>query len=80
MTNSKIKLHLGVIVPNDCASMRVANESKAWTEGRVLAFDDSFEHEVVNDCGSDRVVFQLVLRHPDINSDPSYRAVVVDAH
>jgi aspartate beta-hydroxylase len=80
MTNTKIKLHLGVVVPTNCATLRVGNETRSWEEGKVLLFDDSFEHEVRNDCGSDRVVFQLVIRHPDIPSSPGYRAVVVDSH
>ena len=80
MTNTKIKLHLGIIVPPNCAEMRVGNETRVWKQGKALAFDDSFEHEVLNGCGTDRVVFQLVLRHPDVDSDPGYRAVVVDAH
>ena len=46
----------------------------------MLVFDDSFEHEVHNDCDEERVVFQLVIRHPDIPSDPLYQAVVVDSH
>ena len=40
--------------------MRVATESRSWADGKVLVFDDSFEHEVHNDCDSERVVFQLV--------------------
>ena len=80
MTNSKLKLHLGVTVPPDCARMRVGKNTKQWVQGEVLIFDDSFEHEVHNDCKQDRVVFQLVLSHPDLQSDPAYRAVVVDAH
>ena len=28
-----------------CASLRVGNETRAWREGEVLFFDDSYEHE-----------------------------------
>jgi len=52
-----------------CASLTVAGESRPWTQGGVLMFDDSFEHSVVNVCPpqgpSKRVVFQLVLPHGD---------------
>lgn len=41
-------------------------------------FDDSFEHEVQNDCEDERVVFQLVVVHPEIPSDRRYKAVVID--
>jgi hypothetical protein len=51
-----------------CARMRVGNETRAWRKGGVLFFDDSFEHEVWNDCDATRVVFQLVLAHPDLGT------------
>jgi hypothetical protein len=34
-----------------CARIRVGNETRAWETGRVLFFDDSWEHEVWHDCG-----------------------------
>ena len=66
-SNTKIKLHLGVRVPDGgCATMRVGTERRAWVQGKVLVFDDSFEHEVKNSCDSTRVVLQVVVRHPGI--------------
>ena len=50
----------------DCATLRVANVTKAWEKGQVLFFDDSFEHEVFNHCDQERVVFQLVFAHPGL--------------
>ncbi|CAE8614475.1 unnamed protein product, partial [Polarella glacialis] len=67
VTNGQLKWHLGLRVPGDCATMRVGNESRSWTEGEVLFFDDSFEHEVWNRCSSERVVFQLVFAHPQLS-------------
>jgi hypothetical protein len=50
-----------------CATMTVAGEPRAWTAGGVLLFDDSFVHEVANVCpNATRVVFQLVIPHPDV--------------
>ena len=46
--------------------LRVANETRAWRQGEALVFDDSFEHEAHNHCGDERVVFQVVVRHPDL--------------
>ena len=75
-TNAQLKMHVGLEVPKDlhtglgCARIRVANETRRWEAGGVLFFDDSFEHEVWNDCtGGDeatRSVFQLVFAHPDL--------------
>lgn len=43
------------------------NETRGWAEGAVIYFDDSFEHEVRNNCASERVVFQVVFVHPDLS-------------
>jgi hypothetical protein len=76
-TNTQLKFHLGLIVPcgsqpegggvcaDPCARMRVGNESRSWVEGGVLFFDDSFEHEVHNECDATRVVLQAVFDHPE---------------
>ena len=45
-------------VPGDGAIRR-------WSRGTVLLFDDSFEHEVKNDCDKARAVFQVVFERPD---------------
>lgn len=56
MTNGQLKFHLGLEVPtvdgSGCSTLRVGKETRhgAWEEGRVLFFDDSFEHEVLNGC------------------------------
>eukprot|EP00039_Didymoeca_costata_P015307 m.258344 g.258344 ORF g.258344 m.258344 type:complete len:132 (+) comp16192_c0_seq44:1336-1731(+) len=51
MTNMQLKFHLGLIVPTtsamkQCAFFKVGNSTKGWEEGKILFFDDSFEHEV----------------------------------
>ena len=59
--------------------MRVANEVRAWQQGKVLFFDDSFEHEVRNRCDESfgpRAVFQLVIAHPDLPVTPRTAATL----
>ena len=78
-TNGQLKMHVGLIVPRDtagqpCARLRVGNETRAWEQGRVLFFDDSFEHEVWNDCDATRAIFQLVFVHPDAATRATDRA------
>lgn len=46
-TNARFICHLPLIVPEGCA-MRVGAETRAWTEGKACAFDDSIEHEAWN--------------------------------
>ena len=49
-TNCRLRLHLGLKVPEDYqnVNLTVAEETKYWQEGKVLAFDDSFEHSVMH--------------------------------
>jgi len=65
-TNTQLKFHLGVIVPSGCMSnLTVGNETRHWEEGKVLFFDDSFQHSVRHACDQVRVIFQVVFTHPD---------------
>eukprot|EP00928_Gymnodinium_smaydae_P042362 TRINITY_DN28538_c0_g1_i1.p1 TRINITY_DN28538_c0_g1~~TRINITY_DN28538_c0_g1_i1.p1 ORF type:complete len:510 (-),score=71.56 TRINITY_DN28538_c0_g1_i1:188-1717(-) len=80
-TNSQLKWHLGLRVPDGaCATMRVGNETQAWSEGNVLFFDDSFEHEVWNNCDSERVVFQIVFEHPGLSKVRGGRESIKQAY
>jgi len=64
-TNRRLTLHLGVIVPSG-AHLRVGNETRQWTEGRALAFDDSYEHEAWHTGTSPRVVLYMSFWHPQL--------------
>jgi hypothetical protein len=65
--NTRLTLHLGLSVPSDC-EMRVANEVRTWKAGEVLAFDDSFEHEVWNRSSTSRAILLIDVWHPDLTS------------
>jgi aspartyl/asparaginyl beta-hydroxylase (cupin superfamily) len=56
--NGVLRLHLGMIVPapRSQTGIRVGDQVCHWEEGRVLIFDDAFEHEAWNDTGDVRVV------------------------
>jgi hypothetical protein len=46
-TTRRIRLHLPLVMRNaSCCRIRVGGEEQRWQLGRVLAFDDSFEHEI----------------------------------
>ena len=67
-TNLRTTAHLGLVVPNsssDC-QIRVRDKWHSWSAGKVLMFDDSFEHEVKNDTDETRVVLLIRSWHPDI--------------
>ena len=56
--NGVLRLHLGLIVPeqSDRLAIRVGNETYRWQEGKVLIFDDAYEHEAWNHTDKTRVV------------------------
>jgi ornithine lipid ester-linked acyl 2-hydroxylase len=60
-----LRCHLPLIVPEEgeCA-LRVGEEQKAWNEGELLIFDDSFEHEAWNKSTMPRLVLMLDFPNP----------------
>ena len=46
----------------------MAGTQHEWVEGRSILFDDSFLHEVWNNCSTHRTVLQVVLQHPDADT------------
>jgi tetratricopeptide (TPR) repeat protein len=71
-TNTQLKMHVGLDIPLhpttgvSCAFLKVGNETRTWIQNKVLFFDDSYAHEVRNECNAERSVFQLVFEHPDL--------------
>jgi aspartyl/asparaginyl beta-hydroxylase (cupin superfamily) len=68
LTNTRLTTHLPISVPDGCA-IRVGEETHDWSEGRIVAFDDSFEHEAWNRSQRDRVVLIFEVHHPDLSGD-----------
>jgi aspartate beta-hydroxylase len=65
VTNTRLVCHLPLIVPEDCA-LRVGTEVHAWQEGRVVVFDDTYEHEAWNRSGRTRVVLIFDIWNPHL--------------
>ena len=66
-TNARLTCHFGVRIPPG-ARIRAGEETRTWTEGDCVVFDDSFEHEVWQQGSPDSVRVVLLIRfwHPDI--------------
>lgn len=60
-------MHLPLIIPEDCA-IRVGNETRAWSEGECLIFDDSFQHEAWNRSNQSRAVLILEVWNPQLTA------------
>lgn len=65
-TNCRLRMHLGLVIPKEGCKIRCANETRTWEEGKVLIFDDSFEHEVWQDASSFRLIFIVDVWHPEL--------------
>ncbi|MDE2450103.1 MAG: aspartyl/asparaginyl beta-hydroxylase domain-containing protein [Gammaproteobacteria bacterium] len=63
MTNSRVTVHLPLIVPPGCG-FRVGGETREWTPGKAWAFDDTIEHEAWNDSDVPRAILILDVWNP----------------
>lgn len=86
--NLRVRCMLGLVVPPNCF-MRVGNSNVHWQEGKVLLFEDSFEHEVWHKGAGRRIVLILDFWHPDLTaieiqaltagfSHPEIKALIYD--
>ncbi len=66
MLNTRLICHLPLIVPDGCG-IRVGAKSRQWESGKLLVFDDSFEHEAWNNGSSDRTVLLFEVWRPEIS-------------
>ncbi|MGH8610513.1 MAG: aspartyl/asparaginyl beta-hydroxylase domain-containing protein [Gammaproteobacteria bacterium] len=66
-SNLRLRHHLGIDVPEpDKAKLRVGREWRGWAQGKGMAFDDSFEHEVLHEGDQERVVLVVDVWHPSL--------------
>lgn len=52
-----------------CSLLLLAGGWRRWHEGEVMVFDDSFEHEVINDTSLPRIVLLIRFWHPQLNNE-----------
>ena len=67
LTNYKLAVHLPLVIPPDC-TIRVGNETRSWSDGQCLIFDDSFRHEAWNNSGELRAVLILDTWNPQLTA------------
>lgn len=65
-SKSFVTCHLGLIVPKDAENcyLRVDNEVCVWREGKSFIFDDTYEHEVLNNTDDERVILLFHVDRP----------------
>jgi len=58
-TDLVLRSHLGMIIPDGDAAIRVGGDTKNWKEGEFLIFDDSIDHEAWNKTDKRRIVLMI---------------------
>lgn len=66
--NGRVIVHLPLVVPENCGALRVGDQQRAWTEGELMLFDDSFQHEAWNDSDETRVVLIFDTWNPQLSA------------
>ena len=67
VSNTRLVVHLPLIVPPHCR-FRVGNETREWKRGHAWVFDDTVEHEAINDSEHDRIVLIFDIEQPAISA------------
>ncbi len=61
-----LRCHLPLIVPKgNLCGIRVGSETHYWEEGKLVIFDDSFEHEAWNKSNENRVILMFDIPNPN---------------
>jgi len=67
-SNNILNIHLGISGLKG-AKLIVKNETYGWEEGKVIAWDGSFDHRVhCLECEQDRVIMMVRYMHPDMDT------------
>jgi aspartyl/asparaginyl beta-hydroxylase (cupin superfamily) len=65
VTNTRAIVHLPLVVPSGCR-FRVGGETREWKEGQAFVFDDTIEHEAVNESERDRIILIFDVWNPHL--------------
>jgi len=72
--NNILNIHIG-ISGLEGAKLIIANNTYEWQEGKVIAWDGSFDHRVhCLDCKQDRLIMMVRYMHPDMTAE-HYRGI-----
>jgi len=66
VTNTRLVMHLPLIVPPDCALNLVDAGEHHWKEGELVMFDDTFKHEAWNRSQDTRIILLMDCWNPHL--------------
>lgn len=73
VANFRLLCHLPLVIPGRCW-FRVGAETREWRAGEAWIFDDSIEHEAVNETDELRIIMIFDIWHPDLS--PAEQAAI----
>ena len=68
VTNTRLVMHLPLVVPGDCALNVTGGGEHHWAEGELVMFDDTFEHDAWNKSSDTRVVLLMDCWNPHLSA------------
>lgn len=68
VTNTRLVLHLPLIVPEGCALNVMGGGEHAWREREPMMFDDTFQHEAWNRSDKVRVILLMDCWNPHLSA------------
>jgi len=66
VTNARLVMHLPLVVPQDCALNLIGAGEHRWQEGRLVMFDDTFQHEAWNRSQAPRTILLMDCWNPHL--------------
>ena len=66
VTNTRLVMHLPLVVPPDCALNVKGGGEHVWREREPMMFDDTFEHEAWNRSDRQRVILLMDCWNPHL--------------
>lgn len=68
VTNTRLVMHLPLLVPPDCALNLVDAGTHHWVEGELVMFDDTYKHEAWNRSPHTRVILLMDCWNPHLSA------------
>lgn len=68
VTNTRLVMHLPLVVPPDCALHLVDRGVHAWREGELVMFDDTYLHESWNRSDRVRIIVLMDCWNPHLSA------------
>lgn len=78
-TNSRLRAHLGLNIP-DGVYIRVVDDTRTWENGKLIIFDDSFEHEVWHNGTGVRLILIMDFWHPDLSYQQKRKLTSIETY